>query len=73
MKKLHSLIAWLRFHYLMFQVDRIDAAQRQAVSDMLFSVDCRMYAHKDFTERSRANAERKRVLLEKLDAIQGDI
>lgn len=73
MKLLKTLLLKIRMAIVMQRLAMIDNRQRRTVADMTFAVDCRMNAQREFAARSQYNAHCKRTLLEKLDALQGDI
>ncbi len=73
MKLLKLLLLKIRLTILKQRLAMIDNRQRRTVADVTFAVDCRMTAQREFAARSQYNARCKRALLEKLDALQGDL
>lgn len=73
MKLLKLLLLKIRLAIVKLRLEMIDNRQRRTVADMTFAVDCRLNAQREFMARSQYNAHCKRALLEKLDALQGDI
>jgi len=72
MKWLNSLLHKIRLAIVKRRLAMVDNRQRRTVAEMTFAVDCRMQAQQEFAARSVYNARCKRVLLEKLAALQGD-
>lgn len=68
--KLHFIITRLRAAWIRHQIQRVDAQQRNAISDMIFSVDYRIFAHRSFVARSKSCAARKAALVQQLNAIE---
>ena len=73
MKLLKTLLLKIRVAIVMQQLAMIDNLQRRTVEDLLSATDHRMQAQRDFAARSQYNARRKHALLEKFDAILGDL
>ena len=73
MKLLKLLLLKIRLAILKQRLAMIDNRQRRTIADVTFAVDCRMNAQREFAARSQYNARCKRALLEKLDALQGDL
>lgn len=55
---------------LRWKLHRIEADQREAVNDLMFAIDYRMHAQRDFAERSHANEDRKQALRQQINALR---
>lgn len=73
MKLLKTLLIKIRVTIVMQRLAMIDNRQRRTVADLLSAADYRIQAQRDFAARSQYNACRKRALLEKFDALLGDL
>lgn len=73
MKLLKTLLIKIRVNIVMQRLAMIDNRQRRTVADLLSAADYRIQAQRDFAARSQYNARCKRALLEKFDALLGDL
>lgn len=67
------IIARLHAFCIRYQLLCVEAQQRDAISELIFSIDYRIYAQKCFSARSQRNANRKATLQQQLDAIEKEL
>lgn len=68
-RQLMALVKRLRMALIQRQLRRVEGQQREALDDLVFAVDHRLYAQREFFERSKFNADRRETLQSELDAI----
>ena len=72
MKSLKSFVTMMRRSMIKRKLKAVDDLQRVIVDDLLFWSDFRVHAQREYADRSRANAKRKRALLDQLDQLDPD-
>lgn len=63
----------IRAEVIRFQIQRVEAQQRDAVDGLTWAVDMRILAQRYFTEKSKVNAARREALQAELDAITKEL
>lgn len=62
----------IRIAIIRWQLRQLKVERDQAVADIIFAVDYRLFAQKEFNERGSSIAARQELLTKKLDAITND-